>query len=89
MPGQEQLKSSILDKDMCSGCGMCVGLCPYFMGIRDRVRVIHSCGLKDSTCFNTCPKASLDIGELDTSVFGAPRKTRPWEYSGAYISPAP
>jgi len=74
MPGQEQLKSSVIDKDLCSGCGMCLGLCPYIKTVLDRVRVIHPCGINEGTCYKICPKTSLDISWLDQLVFSQPRR---------------
>ncbi|MHB8156743.1 MAG: Coenzyme F420 hydrogenase/dehydrogenase, beta subunit C-terminal domain [Desulfocucumaceae bacterium] len=74
MAGQDQLKAGIIEKNLCSGCGMCVGLCPYIKTSGDRIKVIHACGLKEGTCYKACPKTFLDVDHLDTLVFGEPRK---------------
>ncbi|MFZ5596634.1 MAG: Coenzyme F420 hydrogenase/dehydrogenase, beta subunit C-terminal domain [Bacillota bacterium] len=73
MPGQEQLKTGVIEKGLCSGCGMCVDLCPYIKAMRDRVGVINPCGIKEGTCYMACPKAGLDVSRMDSLVFGAPR----------------
>lgn len=74
MPGQERLKNDILSNDLCSACGLCVGLCPYIKTRRDRVRVIYPCGLDQGTCYSVCPKTGLDLGEMDRRVFGRERE---------------
>lgn len=74
MPGQEQLKREIMDSDLCSSCGMCVGLCPYIKTVGDRVRVIYPCGLEEGTCYRVCPRNSMDVREMDRLVFGGERK---------------
>ncbi|SFH15584.1 coenzyme F420 hydrogenase subunit beta [Desulfotomaculum arcticum] len=74
MPGQEDLKKDILDQDLCSSCGMCVGLCPYIKTARDRVRVIYPCGLAEGTCYSICPKTGVDVGAMDRVVFGRERE---------------
>ncbi|WP_347488976.1 Coenzyme F420 hydrogenase/dehydrogenase, beta subunit C-terminal domain [Desulfoscipio sp. XC116] len=74
MPGQERLKNDILSGDLCSVCGLCVGLCPYIKTRRDRVRVIYHCGLDEGTCYSVCPKTGLDVEKMDLAVFGRKRE---------------
>ncbi|MFZ5643830.1 MAG: Coenzyme F420 hydrogenase/dehydrogenase, beta subunit C-terminal domain [Bacillota bacterium] len=74
MAGQEHLKNSVIEKGLCSGCGMCVGLCPYIKTIGDRVKVIHACGIEDGICYESCPKTFLDVNRMDSFVFDGSRK---------------
>ncbi|WP_027364218.1 Coenzyme F420 hydrogenase/dehydrogenase, beta subunit C-terminal domain [Desulfotruncus alcoholivorax] len=74
MPGQKDLKNDVLDQDLCSACGMCVGLCPYIKTARDRVRVIYPCGLAEGTCYSICPKTGVDVRAMDLAVFGRERE---------------
>lgn len=73
MSEQEQLKKEVLDLGLCSSCGMCTGLCPYFMNVDGQIRVIHSCKVEKATCYRVCPKNALDIQAMDCTVF---HKTR-------------
>ncbi|KJR95935.1 MAG: hypothetical protein VR68_07745 [Peptococcaceae bacterium BRH_c4a] len=74
MPGQDRLKRDIIDRGLCSSCGMCVGLCPYIKTAGDMVRVINPCGLAEGACYSVCPKVSLDLREMDLAVFGRERE---------------
>lgn len=74
MPGQEHLKKEIIDADLCSSCGMCLGLCPYIKPAGDTVRVIHPCGLGEGTCYAVCPKTGMDVRKMDIAVFGRERE---------------
>lgn len=74
MPGQEQLQKEVMDRGLCSSCGICVGLCPYIKTVRDRVKVIYPCGKEDGTCYRVCPKTPVDIGDMDRAVFGRERE---------------
>ncbi|MGI6066671.1 MAG: Coenzyme F420 hydrogenase/dehydrogenase, beta subunit C-terminal domain [Bacillota bacterium] len=74
MPGQEQLKSDILDQGLCSSCGMCMGLCPYIKSFRDKVTAIYPCRVEQGTCFKVCPKVGIDVREMDQKTFGEERK---------------
>jgi coenzyme F420 hydrogenase subunit beta len=58
----EQLKSDIIDKDLCEGCGLCAGFCkaitledgvPTLTGRCILTKSAKSCGL----CFDLCPQA--------------------------------
>jgi coenzyme F420 hydrogenase subunit beta len=74
MSGQERLKSEILDKDICSSCGLCVGLCPYIKSVGDGVKVIYPCGLDEGACYAVCPWADMDVRLMDLAVFGRERE---------------
>lgn len=89
MSGQERLKSCVMEKELCSGCGMCVELCPYIKAARDSVKVIHPCGLEQGTCYSACPKTFLDVNEMDRFVFGGQRQDQALGvYSDIYFARA-
>ncbi len=74
MTGQESLRQKILDRGLCTACGMCVNLCPYLGAYRDRVAALHPCGLADGACWHVCPRSGLDPKQMDLSVFGRLRE---------------
>ncbi len=72
--GSLDLKKEIMDHNLCTKCGLCVGMCPYIKSLDERVVLIHPCGLDEGTCYNVCPKTLTDWELLDKSVFGAKRQ---------------
>ena len=53
---QEKLINKVLDRDLCSACGACVGLCPYFAFFQGRVVVLDRCNLTEGRCAAFCPQ---------------------------------
>ena len=53
---QEKLINKVLDQDLCSACGACVGLCPYFTFFQGRVVVQDRCNLAEGRCGAFCPQ---------------------------------
>ena len=53
---QDNLISKVLEKDLCSACGACVGLCPYFTFFQGRVVVLDRCSLAEGRCGAFCPQ---------------------------------
>ena len=53
---QEKLINQVLDQDLCSACGACVGLCPYFTFFQGRVVVLDRCSLIEGRCGAFCPQ---------------------------------
>lgn len=72
--GPGDLKKEVLDRDLCSDCGLCVGMCPYIKNVREKPVIIHSCGLKEGNCYRICPRTGMDTPEMDRIVFGRERE---------------
>ena len=80
--GFDELRTSVIDRGLCTICGTCIGICPrqclgwsYDNG--DPVPVekerCKACGV----CFQACPGADVPMPELDNFVFGRARQDRP------------
>jgi coenzyme F420 hydrogenase subunit beta len=65
------LVDEVIKKDLCTLCGACVGLCPYFIAHNGRIVVRDSCDLPEGRCATYCPRISLDLEELHKAMFGA------------------
>ena len=68
--GPNELVGEVLEQERCSGCGMCVALCPNIISVRERVAVIRDCGLSEGLCYAACPATETDISKLENAVFG-------------------
>ncbi|MBI2217194.1 MAG: Coenzyme F420 hydrogenase/dehydrogenase, beta subunit C-terminal domain [Candidatus Rokubacteria bacterium] len=71
--GPADLEARVLSADLCTGCGACLGHCPYLKTLGERVAFVHPCSLTEGRCFAVCPRTSLDPDELDRRVLGTPR----------------
>ncbi len=67
----EMLKKNIISPGLCSGCGACVGYCPYIKCYGERVAVIHDCKITDGNCYRICPRASTKYDLLRRDTFGS------------------
>ena len=63
------LKKYVLDEGLCTGCGACVGLCPYQVIYHDRTVQLHSCDLEDGKCYAFCPRTATDLTTLRKLLF--------------------
>ncbi|MFV2040611.1 MAG: Coenzyme F420 hydrogenase/dehydrogenase, beta subunit C-terminal domain [Candidatus Hydrothermarchaeales archaeon] len=63
MTDYTDLKREVWDRDMCSGCGACVGSCPlealHFRG--DDNPVFDGLCSKCGTCYSVCPRTERDV----------------------------
>lgn len=59
--GVRELHAEVLEKNLCAGCGMCVGMCPYLKTIEEKVAVVHPCGLEEGNCYLACPRGLTDL----------------------------
>jgi coenzyme F420 hydrogenase subunit beta len=67
--GQKFLKEYILDEGLCTGCGACVGLCPYQVIYHDRTVQLHNCDLEYGKCYTFCPQTATDLAALRELLF--------------------
>jgi len=61
---QKILKKEVLEAGLCTGCGACVGLCPYQVIYQDRTVQLHACDLENGKCYDYCPRTSTDLKKL-------------------------
>ena len=66
---QKILKEEVLENDLCTGCGACVGLCPYQVIYHDRTVQLHPCDLENGKCYDFCPRTSTDLNKLRNLLF--------------------
>lgn len=66
---QKYLKKFVLDEGLCTGCGACVGLCPYQVIYHDRTVQLHPCDLTDGRCFDYCPRTPADLQAIREVFF--------------------
>ena len=66
---QKFLKKYVLDEGLCTGCGACVGLCPYQVIYHDRTVQLHNCDLEDGKCYAFCPRTATDLAALRELLF--------------------
>ena len=71
-PGsQTKLKKSVLEQSLCTGCGACVGLCPYQVIYADRTVQLFDCDLPDGKCYAFCPRTPAHYDRIKKSLFNA------------------
>jgi len=69
LAGQKYLRERVIDAGLCTSCGACVGLCPYFASTRDRTVLLHDCDRDQGRCFAFCPRTPTDLESLRRSLF--------------------
>jgi coenzyme F420 hydrogenase subunit beta len=76
----QELVNEVFKKDLCTLCGACVGLCPYFIAYNGRILLRDICDLSQGRCSTFCPRISLDLEKLSKTIFGIPYS---WDGIGA------
>ena len=79
--GFGELEYKVIKSDICCRCGTCEALCPRIEHVEGKPELVMydpHCGL----CFTYCPRNFLDMGQLETKLFGRARK--PEEKLGIY-----
>lgn len=75
--GPNELQAEVLDKNLCIGCGACIGLCPYFGSYKGKTAQLFPCTLEQGRCFAYCPKIEVDLEELSQKIFNQPYTGHP------------
>ena len=66
--GQKELAEEVLDAGLCTGCGACVGLCPYQAVHGDATAILHRCDIGNGRCWAFCPRTKTDFPALRRRV---------------------
>jgi coenzyme F420 hydrogenase subunit beta len=75
--GCQQLRAEVIDRDLCSLCGACVGMCPYLVAYKGRVVALDDCNVSQGRCYAFCPRTATDLDLVSDSTFGAPYDAGP------------
>lgn len=67
--GSKELSEQVLDRDLCTVCGACVGVCPYLKVHMGKLAKIFDCDLEQGRCYAHCPKTEVDFEQLAQSYF--------------------
>ncbi len=62
--GPKELRKEVLDAGLCTGCGMCLGLCPYLEEMGENVAFISDCRGDQGRCYAVCPRTDTDLDAL-------------------------
>ena len=65
----QDLREQVADTDLCTGCGACVNLCPYYAAYEDRIVVLDECKMVDGACIDICPRMPGDQEEIRRLLF--------------------
>jgi coenzyme F420 hydrogenase subunit beta len=66
---QKKLKKEVLERNLCTGCGACVNLCPYQVIYSGRTVQLHECDLTEGKCYKFCPRTPADHVRLREMLF--------------------
>jgi coenzyme F420 hydrogenase subunit beta len=67
--GQKELQETVLNMDLCTGCGACVGICPYQTAYNDHTIILHPCDIEFGRCYAFCPRTPTDFDALRLALF--------------------
>ncbi len=68
--GPQDLQEEVIKADLCTLCGACAGLCPYFRAHRGRVVFMDNCNLSRGRCYAFCPRTPSNLEDVNQSVLG-------------------
>ncbi len=69
----KRLQQEVIQTELCTSCGMCIGLCPYIKSFKEKTAFIHQCQVDDGKCYNICPRGETDWPQMDQEIFGKQR----------------
>lgn len=75
--GANRLAETVIQAELCSGCGACIDLCPYFRSYRGKTAYLFPCTREEGRCFAHCPKVEVDLDALSRFIFAKPYSDSP------------
>ena len=75
--GSKELMEQVRNKDLCTVCGACVGICPYHIAYKGKVAMIFDCDLTEGSCYAYCPMTEVDFEAISQKLFGTTYQEQP------------
>jgi len=74
LKASQRLYDEVITTGLCTLCGACVGLCPYFgMNLRlGTIRRIDPCERDEGRCYQYCPRTDTDMDAIYRRILGVP-----------------
>lgn len=63
------LDTQVIRPGLCTGCGACQGLCPYWGSVNGRTVCYFDCERRDGRCQQFCPRMPTDLEALRNRFF--------------------
>ena len=63
------LDTQVIQRGLCTGCGACQGLCPYWGSVEGRTVWYFDCERRDGRCQRFCPRMPTDLDALRKKFF--------------------
>lgn len=73
--GPQELRSEVEGNSLCTLCGACVGMCPYWVAYQGRIVAMDDCNRSRGRCYAYCPRTSVDLDAVSQAVFGLSHST--------------
>lgn len=64
-----ELENNIVKTGLCTSCGACQGLCPYWLSHRGKTIQLFSCDREEGRCYAFCPRTKTDLAKLREEFF--------------------
>lgn len=68
----QELETKVIKEGLCTLCGACTDMCPYWTAYKGRIVLRDACDLSQGRCNTFCPRISVDLDDISKVVFGAP-----------------
>ena len=65
------LDTQVIRPGLCTGCGACQGMCPYWDSVEGRTICYFDCERPDGRCQRFCPRMPTDLDALRQQFFPA------------------
>lgn len=65
-----ELERKVVKTELCTNCGACQGMCPYWKSCEGRTFVDYDCDRKEGRCKYFCPRMPTDLEALREKFFG-------------------
>lgn len=66
---QTGIKENVMQNSLCTGCGACVHLCPYFAQYKDHTVILNECDGTQGRCHTYCPRTPTNLSALQENRF--------------------